>query len=66
MSEPKFKIGQRVGIKTPTIFGLIETEGEVVRLTLHNLNLYIVALDGRTYSRKRPGEVFNESELEAI
>ena len=63
MSEPKFKIGQRVQVRTSTIFGLIKTEGKVVGLPNTNYPyLYWVALDGIQINSTS----FNGFQLKAI
>ena len=60
MSEPKFKIGQRVRrLLRP------KNVGTVVEMNLHNPPLYKVALDGQTYGEEK-GMVFNQFEIEAI
>jgi len=64
MKGRKFQVEQRVKVKTSTDFGLIETEGEIVKA--YGRTIYRVAVDDVTYEAPTNGMLFNESELEAI
>jgi len=64
MKGRKFQVEQRVKVKTSTDFGLIETEGEIVKA--YGRTIYRVAVDNVTYEAPTTGLLFYESELESI